>query len=441
MAPRKLGSHLEWHRGQIRVVVAVPRGLQSALGKTKLKAALGTDSPARAEALKWTVIGQLKGQIAAAEQPGDKLTAEALSWRPMLANDAGDTATMLLSDRADELEEAHGWEAAKAFYDVATGEATPLTSLLDTYLSEADMKVRSKSEARLALRRLETWLEAGGGLARIESVDRKTAGRFISEQLATRLAKNTVNKHLSFLSGYWRWLEKRGHAQDNPWLRQAFKTPDRRRGLDEEEPGHERPFTPSEASRLFHGPSSDRMRAVMHIAALSGMRIDEICRLQVQDCEGGWFAVNARKGLTGEGKTAASVRRVPIHTALKTLVEDLSRARKPADYLIEDLPDPSGDRERSMPASKEFTRYRRKLGVDECPGGKRRSNVNFHSWRRSFVKQAKDAGISPWTIADVIGHDTKSMPLGLTMGTYPGKASDADLLACVGAITVPKSDC
>jgi hypothetical protein len=90
-----------------------------------------------------------------------------------------------------------------------------------------------------------------------------------------------------------------------------------------------------------------------------------------------------------------------------------------------------------MPAVKEFTRYRRAVGVDERPGGKRRSNVNFHSWRRWFVMKARDAAISPWTIADVVGHDTKSMPLGLTMGTYPGRAAEADIKACVQAVTPP----
>jgi integrase len=438
MRQRKLGSHLEWHRGQVRVVVSVPRGLQSTLGKTKLKAALGTDSPARAESLKWEVIGRLKAQLNAAARPGDTLASEALQWREALAKDTDDDSTTehLLTERAQELEETHGEAAAVAFYDVAQGRATPLKTLLETYLKEATMKPRSKSEARLAITRLEEWLTQDGGVARLEAVNRRAAGRFISERLAPHYAKATVNKHLSFLSGYWGWLTKRGHVEDNPWLKQAFKS-ERRQALGDHDDGGERPYTDDEAGKLFHGPASARMKAVMHIAALSGMRIDEVCRLHVGDCIDGWFAVNARRGITGEGKSDAAARRVPVHSSLTPLVERLTKNRKPGDYLIADLPPVGGNRERSMPASKEFTRYRRAVGVDERPGDKRRSNVNFHSWRRWFVMKARDAGVSPWTIADVVGHDTKSMPLGLTMGTYPGRAAEADIKACVEAVVPP----
>lgn len=438
MRQRKLGTHLEWHRGQVRVVVAVPRSLQSSLGKTKLKAPLGTDSPARAEALKWAVIGQLKAQIAAAAKPGDKLVSEALSWREELANDRVEDSTtdLLLTERAQEIEEAQGEAAALAFYDIAQGRATPLKGLLETYLSETEMKPRSKQEARLAVNRLEGWLTRDGAVARLEAIDRRAAGRFISECLVTRYQKATVNKHVSFLSGYWGWLERRGQARENPWLRQGFKR-DRRQALAAEDDGGERPFTDAEAAKLYHGPASPRMKPIMQIAALSGMRIDEICRLQVGDCADGWFAVNARRGTTGEGKSRASVRRVPIHSALTALIGELTADRKAADFLIEGLPPVGGTRERSMPAVKEFTRYRRTVGVDERPGDKRRSNVNFHSWRRRFVREARDAGISPWALADVVGHDTASMPLGLTMGQYPGPSSDEALKACVEAVKPP----
>ena len=91
-----------------------------------------------------------------------------------------------------------------------------------------------------------------------------------------------------------------------------------------------------------------------------------------------------------------------------------------------------------MPASKAYTRFRRRLGIDERADRQRQSNVDFHSWRRWFIRKAKDAGQQPWTIADLVGHDTKALPLGLTMGGYPGRSNDQQLRECVEAVRLPE---
>lgn len=63
---RKLGSHLEWHKGTIRVTLGVPKMLQGIVGKTRIKRSLNTDSPANAERIKHGVIQQLKDELHAA---------------------------------------------------------------------------------------------------------------------------------------------------------------------------------------------------------------------------------------------------------------------------------------------------------------------------------------------------------------------------------------
>jgi len=56
-----------------------------------------------------------------------------------------------------------------------------------------------------------------------------------------------------------------------------------------------------------------------------------------------------------------------------------------------------------MPTSKRFRTYRRGLGVDDQVEPKRRSLVNFHSFRRWFITKAEQAGIHPHIIAVVVG--------------------------------------
>jgi integrase len=86
-----------------------------------------------------------------------------------------------------------------------------------------------------------------------------------------------------------------------------------------------------------------------------------------------------------------------------------------------------------MPAVKAFTNYRRSLGVDERLPGRKRSLVNFHSFRRWFCTKAEQAGIPETTIAAVVGHKRQRE----TFGTYSAGPSMEQFRACVEAVKLP----
>jgi integrase len=69
----------------------------------------------------------------------------------------------------------------------------------------------------------------------------------------------------------------------------------------------------AEIAPLLDGPSDPELADAIRIAALSGMRIEEIYRLTVANCRDGWFDVKT-------SKTRAGIRRVPIHSALVEIV-------------------------------------------------------------------------------------------------------------------------
>jgi hypothetical protein len=50
-----------------------------------------------------------------------------------------------------------------------------------------------------------------------------------------------------------------------------------------------RPFTDAEVATLLAGDADLEMADAIRVAALSGMRLDELYRLTVADCAGGWF--------------------------------------------------------------------------------------------------------------------------------------------------------
>lgn len=449
---RKLGSHLEWNGDKIRVTIAVPRPLQIQLGKTRIKRSLDTDSPADAERIKHKIIQQLKDELREAASVAGLTTSHlqvGLEWRKALegATDKRDSEALrfLVVDRAEEIEAKEGYHKAHEFAQVAFGELTPILSLLEPYLREKDMRDRSKGDARRAVAAYIEWAEANSAPLSVELIDRKVAGRFVSERLLAQMEKKTAQKYLSFLSGYWTWLEVKGYAKDVPWTRQLHRVGKQTRSAnllgDGPSPtSGKRAYTEEEARLvLSYSPTTSveqRSVDLAWIAALSGMRLDEICRLTVADCSAGWFNVNSK---AGDGKTLASTRRIPIHSALAPLIAKRTHGRAADEYLIHDLTEPKEGRERSMPASKAYGKLREKLGVGGKPDGQRQSNVDFHSWRRWFAGMARDAGNTDWAVAAVLGHDTSGLKGNLTMGVkgYAGAVKDDALRACVESVKLP----
>lgn len=88
-----------------------------------------------------------------------------------------------------------------------------------------------------------------------------------------------------------------------------------------------------------------------------------------------------------------------------------------------------------MPAVKRFGRYMRSVKVAVIVADKRRSLVNFHSFRRWFITQAERAGQAKTIIEAVVGHKRE----GMSFGTYSGGPSEAQHRACVEAVKLPPS--
>ena len=84
-------------------------------------------------------------------------------------------------------------------------------------------------------------------------------------------------------------------------------------------------------------------------------------------------------------------------------------------------------------ASNEFTEYRRSVGVEEVVPGRRRSLVNFHSFRRDFITKAEQADQMEHIIAVVVGRKRT----GMTLGRYSGGPLLEQAGRCVEAVRLP----
>jgi integrase len=216
-------------------------------------------------------------------------------------------------------------------------------------------------------------------------------------------------------------MHTREETSGNPWKEVKL---DRRLGKTTV-----RAFTDREIVTLFEGTTDQTMLDFMRFGALSGMRENEIGRLTVADCAGGWFNV-------GRSKTDAGVRMVPIHPDLADIVARRSLGKAPEDWLFDGLPPSNGKgRERADKMGERFTDYRRSVGVDEVPEGARRSNVVFHSFRHFFTTAAINAGAMSAVVSTLVGH-AEGMK-GMTLGTYYSGPTGKLLRDAVEAVVLP----
>lgn len=434
-------------------VVEVPPSLRAKVGARRLKQTLRTQDVAIARARRWRVVAALKATIEQARRApeGSPLVAEALEYREAMvearkaaaaasfrgdhddpeaigAFEAGLPDAVLegaIVERAEQLSTMHGDAAAVSFADVAFGRTTPLALHVEPWLAEGgpkspELRPRTKLERRRAVAALSDWLAGEGLTATVEVVTRKVAGRYVSALLGSGRERPTLAKRVRSLRAYWDWLRRRGHVDEdlaNPWAEQVPAVP----ASGEEK---ERAFTDAEVARLLGGGADRTLDDFMRVAALTGMRREEIAQMKVGDCAGGVFVVQ-------RGKTAAARRRVPVHPDLAAIISRRTSGKPSGAFLFDDLESSTGDR--SDPLGKRFTRYRRRLDVQEGEG--RRSLVNLHSFRRWFITKAINAGRPPHVVSLVVGH-TEGRE-GMTLSRYWSGAEDAALRDVVEAVTLP----
>ncbi len=100
-----------------------------------------------------------------------------------------------------------------------TIQSTPISSNFERYLRECPAVATTQFARRSAINRFAACLPDTA----LEAITRRRSGEYVSFLTNSSLAANTVNSHVSHLSAYWRWLEKRGIIASNPWAGQQLE--------------------------------------------------------------------------------------------------------------------------------------------------------------------------------------------------------------------------
>ncbi|WP_246672856.1 MULTISPECIES: site-specific integrase [unclassified Mesorhizobium] len=229
----------------------------------------------------------------------------------------------------------------------------------------------------------------------------------------------SVNKYLNLLSAIISAAEKEGLVDAMPGFTNPFKglalTVDRR-GED----GRRAPFAEGDLKAIFgtgvysagkrpEGGGGDAAYWFPIIALLSGARLNEIAQLRIkdlrQDIETGIWLFDIGTDGGRAIKTASSRRYVPVHPELERL--GLLSYRQ---SLLEGKPK-GGDEASLWPDIKSADPFYRSTAWSKWFGrflrieaGVTDSNLVFHSFRHSFKRMARDAGVLEETHDALTGH-------------------------------------
>jgi integrase len=429
--PKKRAEPYLFERGNVyHAIMEIPKTLRPKFaGKPRFAVSLDTDSLAVARRRRDRHVLDWKDQLARAKgERGDteywRQQAEILSdgegqptplyWRRRLrgAKDEDERRRILEQIDAAAIElgvetvdnpgdDPTGSPDARRFYAEAVGAMVPFAEYLDEWLRASRATDKTKDMQRADVERFTAKFPMVSDVTRPE-VRRWITG--LMNEVVSRdtkaLTPKTVQRILSALRGYWRYLQtiKVAAEDDEPFskldvARQAKRTEPR---------SSWRPFKPKEVVTLLNAAvksGDDELADLIRLGMWTGCRIEELCALKIEQVRRDHFAVE-------DAKTAAGWREVPIHAKVAPVFKRLIGKRK-TGYVLEGLTANKYD-DRSNAIGKRFGRLKSSKGLG--------SQYVYHSIRKTVVTILENAGVPENVVASIIGHDVPTLTFGLYSG-------------------------
>lgn len=441
-------SYLVRRRAGWYVKRKVPEHLRDRYGGTTHKVvSLRTRDRGEADRKKWTALDQIAREFEAVEK-GAQIPSGDRPVRPEPAEIGLDLRPDVIADRlpperiTDQAEDYHkrtgDIAGARQLVRIASGEEEPpvhLSDLVESWLQEeAGRGIRQQTivQHRAESKRFLRFARKQGALEP-DAVSRRVAGKYVTDiLLPLGKAPMTVNRYISSLSSWWRWLDKRGYLVQmegvNPWEKQgAAKKASASAAVDDTDEQGRREFTTGELIAMLSTPATGLYAQahpdMVRLGLLTGMRQGELCSLQVRDID-----LDAGSLRVRAGKTAAARRLVPIHSLLRPLLERRLKGKaEPTQYLIEELNGSGPDQKRNTAFTKAFTRWNRQVvGITD-------KGAVYHSFRMTFIGMLERGGVPLTTVERMVGHK----PQSLSFGTYSGGLELEQLQQSLENIAIP----
>ncbi|WEJ70439.1 tyrosine-type recombinase/integrase [Pseudomonas sp. PSE14] len=230
-----------------------------------------------------------------------------------------------------------------------------------------------------------------------------------------KVSSRTKGQYLWAGSEFWKWAIKHDDSWRNQY--QGQPSPFKDHDIPKESKLNKRAeriaFTIDDVKQLRNA-ASPTLANVITIAAYTGARIEELCKLKIEDVAkvDGLAAFNIT-----DSKTAAGIRSVPIHPHIAVLVDQLKQASEDG-YLIKS---PKGGTygRKSQGFVNQFSTLKKKEGFGP--------QHTFHSFRKTFITELLHKDVAGPVIASIVGHETGTV----TFDVYTQGASMKQKMAAV----------
>ena len=406
--------------------LAIPKALRPILGQNEFKKSLGTTSKKEAELLAAPLVLRWKKFIEEARVDGATAKAKALHRalsdtkasdlidedgamevvRGIIIEDAIEK-TILGGRDINSIDTKSDRAAAKAFYDIASGQVVTLDDYVDGWLSSiSHLKDRTINQMK---RDVVSFLKEETS----HIPTRETIAAWIRASKSS--GAKSIKRKLGSLGSFWEYLLVEGVVTDlSPF--QGHKLP---RDIAKTKPIR-RGFTNDECLALMGKAASGKDTVLADLITLglyTGARVEELCRLRVDDII---TEDNHRALRIAESKTQARTRTVPLHPGITDLVDRLAADSKDG-YLVFSKSKNQYD-ERSTGLSRRFGRLKSSLGYGP--------ELVFHSLRKTVTTKLEQAGVPEGIAADILGHEKQA----ITYGLYSGGTSMAQKMEAISKI-------
>ena len=396
-------SYLQKRRRRWYAVLEIPKSLRPQFGKPRFVQSLDTDSLSVAQRRVGPVVAAWRSEIARArDEPFD----DAQFFRRALAKAKTDAERSIIMEEIDmaawqigaiNVEQVGQMPSsdpeAIRFYMRASGKLVEFDAHADEWLASSGSTAKTKDMQRADVSRFAARFPV------IQYVSKKDVQRWATGLIHGGLTPKTVQRILSALRSYWRYLQAIEVAPEDalPFdkLELAARRSDVRKGTFQ-------PFEPRDVLRLLDHAMADQdddLADLIRLGMWTGCRIEELCALSIGEVKGDHFSVK-------DAKTAAGWRDVPIHRELAPTMARLIGERTEGHVLAGLTANKYGDRSNAV--GKRFGHLKTKLEFGP-------THV-FHSVRKTVVTILENEGIPENVVADIVGHEKPRITYGLYSG-------------------------
>ena len=420
-----MSTYLQKRRRRWYAVLEIPKSLRPRFGnKPRFVQSLETDSRVVAERRVLPVVTAWKKEIATARN--EPVDDDAAYFRRALRNakteEQRQSILMQIDYAAWDIgainvdigERPSSDPEARRFYASAAGLLVSFTEHLDEWLATSHATAKTKYMHRSDVKRFAREFQM------VQDVSRPEVRRWITKLMnGDGLAPKTVQRILSALRGYWRYLQSIEVAGED---HEPFSKLDVARQNKRISPRSTRqPFEPGDVVKLLDAAierGEENLADLIRLGMWTGCRIEELCALKVDQVKDDYFSV-------GDAKTKAGWRDVPIHSELQQTMARLIDKSKDGYVLSGLTANKYGKRSNGI--GKRFGNLKSAMGFG--------SQHVFHSLRKTVVTILENAGVPENVVADIVGHEKTTM----TYGLYSGGATLDTKRAALAELDYPSS--